>query len=291
MHNIYAVVVAFFPEASKLYKMVADLVEQDITVVVVNNTPNSSISLSEHLNSFVINLQENKGIAEAQNIGIRFALERDPLHICFFDQDSIIPRDYANKMIAASCSFKHRCLLSPVAFDQNTGLEIPSHKLNRFGYPCNHYSLAEAQISRTDIVISSGMFTSASIFDEVGLMDVDFFIDFVDIEFCFRLKKAKVPVFVVPSLTMQHFIGEGEVSVLGLKTCIHSGVRTYYKTRNAFIFLYKYGPSVFSFVQLLAGVIHGFLSSVHVFPSFEMMKFYLKGILHGLMFKRGALSE
>lgn len=291
MHNIYAVVVAFFPSASNLLKMVSELVEQGVKVIIVNNTPGHLISLPEFSNGFVINLQHNKGIAEAQNIGVRYALDCNATHICFFDQDSIIPNEYIQEMIVASSIYNHRCLLAPVAIDDDTGGEIPSHKINRFGYPCNHYSLSGVMISNTDIVISSGMFTSSAIFHEVGLMDVDYFIDFVDIEFCIRLKKAGIPVFVIPSLSMRHRIGDGEVSVLGLKTSIHSGIRTYYKTRNAFVFMYKMGPSIFSFVQLFAGILHGFLSSVHDFPSIDRMRFYLKGIVHGLMFKRGALSE
>ena len=45
------------------------------------------------------------------------------------------------------------------------------------------------------------------------MFDEDFFIDFVDVEWCLRCKKNKVAIFVVPDAVMEHEIGISSVKL------------------------------------------------------------------------------
>jgi GT2 family glycosyltransferase len=109
-----------------------------------------------------------------------------------------------------------------------------------------------------DIVISSGSLIDRKIIDEVGLPRADFFIDFVDIEYDFRIARKGYKIVVVPKSIIYHEIGNTKVvrsiSRLGAKypSYIHPPWRLYYIVRNEmYTFLHEFHNYKFIFFFML----------------------------------------
>ena len=79
----------------------------------------------------------------------------------------------------------------------------------------------------------------AAQFDEIGPFDTQFFIDYVDIEWCSRARAKGFELHGVPASHMEHSVGEGVLRVLGRRLPVHAPQRQYYLVRNARLFARK----------------------------------------------------
>ena len=94
--SVAIVVVLYKAELSLFHK---DLLKNgNITLIVVDNTPGRDLDLRADRLVY-IPLGDNLGIATAQNEGIGQARESGCDYVIFFDQDSVIPEGYANRMV------------------------------------------------------------------------------------------------------------------------------------------------------------------------------------------------
>lgn len=92
--SIAAIVVLYFPDKTKLTRLLNSVQQEVDFIILVDNTENDSTV--EDVNHFVagcskiayVNLGGNFGIAAAQNKGIHLAKKSECTHIVFFDQDS-----------------------------------------------------------------------------------------------------------------------------------------------------------------------------------------------------------
>ncbi len=89
--QVIAVIVVFQPELEALYQLVLATAEQVEGIVIVNNSP--KVSLNDLLQAadtpiHLITLEENMGIAYAQNIGIEWAISQNAQYVLLLDQDS-----------------------------------------------------------------------------------------------------------------------------------------------------------------------------------------------------------
>lgn len=255
--NIYTIIVCYNPDINNLVSLCNTLLCSDSVVVVVDNSDVSYIS--ETMNSLgcmFIAMNENLGIAHAQNVGIRTALGCGAEIVLFFDQDTKIDGFYLESLLGAIAG-DSPLVVSPVYFDESKGFEFPAFKLNKYGYPKKVFSNGAQEPYEVDIIISSGSAATVATFKKVGLMDEDFFIDYVDIEWCLRCRNKNIPIYVVPTATMKHSIGESTVDLGIMRGHIHSPLRSYYKLRNCFILFRKsHVPLLFSIKEILTAFIH-----------------------------------
>ena len=103
---IAAIVVTYFPDFSFFSNQVRALLAQVDNVIVVDN--GSGVVFKSWVeknidskNFYFLAQGENLGIAEAQNIGVRFAEKLNSEHVIFFDQDSLPGPDMIEKLMAA----------------------------------------------------------------------------------------------------------------------------------------------------------------------------------------------
>jgi len=254
-----AIIVTYNPELLTLQKTILVLKKQNIEVIIVDNSVNFNFS-SINLDSVEIILNNyNYGIAKAQNIGITYALKRNVDFICFFDQDSNIPDNFFRDMIDCR-KFDVESVFSPLIVDEQTGEELPSFLLSKFGMPIKIFSNGVTDEFFVDLVISSGTVVTSKTFELVGKMNEDLFIDLVDFEWCFRCKKFNVPITCVPSVKMKHSIGVRKSPLTGT---IHNPFRNYYKQRNPFYLLsYSHVPKLYSIKLIIISLIQSFIMIV-----------------------------
>lgn len=278
----YAIIVTYEPELLNLKRLTEETEKAGFIPIVADNSQTRFVEKSDlSSNSQLIRLGSNQGIAKAQNAGIIYALEQNAKFLVFFDQDSNADAELISKL-ADFVKKNESCVAVPLALDKETLKEYPVQIINRIGYPSDVFVKGENKPQRVDLVISSGMMMSADVIRKVGLYDEDFFIDFVDIEWCIRCKKSNIPIYVLPDAVLLHKIGSKNIEVSGREITVHGAARTYYKVRNSFLLLYKKINVIFAIRQILPALIHNFILIFKVKEKGSYAKYYLKGIIHGI---------
>jgi rhamnosyltransferase len=103
-----------------------------------------------------------------------------------------------------------------------------------------------------DVLISSGTLATRAALAVAGPMDEQFFIDFVDTEWCLRCRSRDIGIEVVGGAVLHHSIGARFVRVGPLTVLVHSPVRCYYQIRNCFLLLRQpHVPRVFALHALV----------------------------------------
>jgi rhamnosyltransferase len=239
--TICAIVVTYFPDVHFMERL-ARITAQVGLAVVVDNTGNTDI---EHLiqplegsSREVIRNDENLGIGAALNLGLTRAKKLGFKWAITFDQDSWVYPDLVAKLIAIyekqpdpdrvgmiGCNFE----------DVNTH-ETALGKRE-----------PETDFRETDTVITSGCLMSTAIFSLAGPFRSDFFIDYVDYEYCLRLRQLGYRIIISTEPLMLHALGAA--SPLSLDTGYRrvamvltdrSPLRRYYMTRNATYVVKRY---------------------------------------------------
>ena len=239
---IGAVIVLYHPDLTLLERLLTSLAGQVDRVVAVDNTPGSSAAIPTFLETLpypisYLPLGDNKGIGEAQNIGIRANISQGCSHVLLLDQDSALPRGIVDKLTAAERELlkagKKVAAVGPQYIDEKTG--IPSfavHFCNTTVRKIPLDSLSSVPVE-TDILIASGSIISSAALYAIGMMRDDLFIDFVDTEWALRARSKDYQCYCVPNAIMRHNIGNAAIKVFGKNVYLHSDLRRYYRLRNA----------------------------------------------------------
>jgi rhamnosyltransferase len=244
---IAAIIVLYKPDRAAFHRLVLSLDGQVDHVIVVDNTPQSEVTplgqllpadwtASHHYTS----LGKNIGIASAQNIGIRKALDAGASHIILFDQDSVPGPKMVQALLSAESELVAQGLrvaaVGPVFVDMKTGALSPVVRYSFLGLRTIVPDRLEP--IEAHFLIASGCLIRVSVLASVGLMREDLFIDWVDNEWGLRARAAGMLCFVVPQARMEHSVGDGTVRILGKQIHLHTEARNYYLIRNA-IFLMR----------------------------------------------------
>jgi rhamnosyltransferase len=286
--KIYSVIVCYKPDVHNLERICKAILSCDTNVILVDNTENCYIeNILNSLDVELIRLNENLGIAKAQNIGITLAIEKGAEIVVFFDQDSEIENDFIRKLTYKMGNNVPE-VVSPVFYDKNIGFKFPSYRLNKFGL-LKQFDVADDRTEyEVDVVISSGSAVSKVAFDIVGLMNEDYFIDFVDTEWSLRCRAKGIPIRVIPSAIMKHSIGDKSIDLKFMRIFIHSPLRSYYKVRNSFLFYRcRHVPFLFGMKEIVSALVHNFLIVFIVSGKWDYMKIYFQAIRDGLLGRVG----
>lgn len=238
--KIFSIIVTYNPNIEHLTKLVNLLIFQNVDVVIVDNKSNNFSEFGSLKLRKLIILEDNLGIAKAQNKGIEYAIQQNAEYIVFFDQDSTICDNFISDLM-----FDYREL-------ENNGVKVgsigPRFMDERFSffYPSINYNNGKRERVDTEniieptkstLLISSGSLVSISTLLSVGLMRENYFIDYVDTEWCFRAESKGYSNYISSRAVMKHAVGDNMIENRYFKTPIHSPFRRYYITRNAFYML------------------------------------------------------
>ncbi|MDP5200711.1 glycosyltransferase family 2 protein [Flavobacterium sp. DG2-3] len=286
--KIFCVIVCYNPDVDNLSRICQSLLLSKTNVILVDNTENCFIEdLSQELGVELICFNENHGIAKAQNIGINYAIERNADILVFFDQDSQID-DYFISHLTSPFIANKPMVVSPVFYDKDQGFRFPNYRLNSLGLLKEIKTLNDNEIYSVDMIISSGSAVSREVFDIVGLMNEDYFIDYVDTEWILRCRSKNIPVFVNPKAKMIHAIGEKSIDLRFTRLFVHGPLRSYYKVRNSFLFMKnKNVPFFMGIKEVITALLHNFLIIFFVKEKYKFIKNYFQAVKDGLLNKKG----
>ena len=183
--SVCAVVVTYHPTTEMMENLPSVLAQVDGLVVVDNGSnPNELDPLRKATQAQGVHLienGENLGIAEALNQGIRWASGEGFPWIILFDQDSKITVGFIEQMFASWTSHPEQarvCSIHPRYVHPETGLE---------------QRVRRAPDGGPIISITSGALMPTWIFDKIGGFASEYFIDWVDIEYSYRIRAAGFP--------------------------------------------------------------------------------------------------
>jgi len=236
-----AVMVTYHPDA-ELPARVARILREVGGLVIVDNGSGDIAMLRTLANDPLIELvpnSSNVGIARALNIGIERAGARRFSWVLLLDQDSEIDGDMISTLLEVRAAFPDPAHLAVIG----TGFR----DVNKPGDAADGLlvggSVSDAW-DEVESVITSGSLIELSTHALVGPFREEFFIDYVDSDYCFRARAMGYRVIRTRRQLMSHAIGAAtrHTALWSTKwTTNHSPDRRYYIARNDTVMLREYG--------------------------------------------------
>jgi rhamnosyltransferase len=181
-------------------------------------------------------LGENRGVGHALNRGVQRAREMHCKWLLTMDQDSVIDSSFIAAYQAILEKDPGQICLTP-------WVTTNSRKKDASG-------------GEVGYAITSGNLVRVNVFDQVGLYDEGFFIDYIDFDFCLRLRRAGYAIYRAPAAMMKHQLGDS----VDLPKAVHkyyarhSPARRYYMYRN-FLYMAERYLSDFPGLTLKLGLV------------------------------------
>ncbi|HEY1804592.1 MAG TPA: glycosyltransferase family 2 protein [Terracidiphilus sp.] len=244
---IAAVVVLYYSRPDELDRLLRSVIDQVNMVFVVDNTPNPIQEVAMLVARFApracyFPLMENMGIAAAQNIGIEKSTAALCSHVLLLDQDSALPGGMVESLLTAEAVLlrdgREVGAIGPQFIDEKSRRPSASIRHRSFWIQRLYLDPDSVDPVETDHVIASGSMIRTSVLQHIGLMREDFFIDWVDIEWCMRARSKGYISYYAPNAVMKHSVGDSVVTVLGRDVHLHNDLRNYYMLRNA-VYLFR----------------------------------------------------
>ncbi|WP_321277433.1 glycosyltransferase family 2 protein [Thiomicrorhabdus indica] len=211
--------------------------------IVVDNGSENILELKKlcsRLKVECISLKNNLGIAGAQNIGIKKAIEAGADYVWISDQDTIYPNDFLSTMLnelKGRQDSNNIAAIGPSFYDNLKGKRYPFERFTPWkkSLPISNETTEVSQL------IASGMIIPAKAFKEIGLKNEALFIDWVDFEWCWRATFLGWKILGTGKIIIEHHLGDETVSFFGRTVTLRSPFRHYHMIRNG-VYLALYSP-------------------------------------------------
>lgn len=230
---ILAGIVLYNPDIRRLKENISSIRYQVDKIVFIDNSTikkNETIECVENLldkDKFVfIDNDGNVGIARALNQIMGFAASNGFEWVLTLDQDTVCPCD----LLKNYEQFLNRT---------DIGIICPKIKDRNFDFVNGDKGITEY----VDSCITSAALTSTKIWKSVGGFTDDLFIDYVDFDYCLKLKEHEYKILRVNTVSILHEIGHAKTyNILGKRILLfnHPPIRTYYIVRNKLFCADKY---------------------------------------------------
>jgi len=195
------------------------------SVIVVDNSEVPSAGVADELvatGCAYIPKNANIGVAAALNIAAETAIAAGYRYLLTMDQDSFaIAADFVASLKA--CCKPDVGLVAPFL--------LPKH--------CNS-APKQTGCKTVQTAMTSGSLLDLDIYRQVGALRDDLFIDFVDIEYCLRLRRHGYRIVQASGAMLEHQVGS-TVGAGFFNVTTHPPLRKYYKTRNRLQVWKEYG--------------------------------------------------
>ena len=295
--KVAAVVVVFGPD-DRFRKLLLSLVEQANKVWVIDNQPNYAFDKylkgqkpCHRNNITLIENKKNVGLAAAQNQGIKLALEDGVDWVLLLDQDSILDKDFVKNMLKAGHKYKNKKnigFLTPRHEFDDGSPSVPTYSKGLFLRPKRYYMDLDEIDDTILFGMASGSFIPRHTLEEVGLMREEFWIDYIDYEFSFRVRERGYRIIGVGGARLNHRLGvKNQLKILGkvFSFQVHPAFRRYTIYRNRIAVIKEYSTLFPEFVlfEVLSIAKDLFKLCLLEDQKFNKLRAIFIGIIHGMM--------
>jgi len=290
--TIAAVLVAYHPDSGVEERLMA-AARQVHKLLIVDNTPVQHRlydfeRMAERIpNARVLPNGDNIGLGAAYNLGFHEAARYGYRWVLTLDQDTLLQEDFGDVIRRRLTDAQYRdSRARPIGV-------IGANFVNS-ATPVLQTS-ASAGLREVDAVISSGSITSVDCWRSIGGYRADFFIDYVDIEFCLRASECGYGVVLVTDVLMIHGMGHtSENALFGVYRRMSSNYppfRHYFIMRNFVATAREHGRSNLGWLVAELGRRARFtlLSLLMEDGRLSMAKATLKGLVDGLRGRMGLI--
>ena len=224
------VVVPTYRPPAKVVALIAPLAVQVPVVVSDDASPCTGDQTLHEVQAIanvdVIVHRANRGIARGLNDGLRLAAARGASWLLTVDQDSQLPDDYINR------------LLAEIARRESLGARVGAIGAERIidtGGELTYPVRTSPHGPITEELIQTGTLWNLGALDQIGGFDESLGIDAVDAAACLRLRERGFEIAVASGLSLEHSIGSARtVRLLGRPVMVtgHSAERRSSMVRN-----------------------------------------------------------
>ena len=231
-NRIVAGIVLYNPDIDRLKKNLGVIESQVEKVFLVDNHSNNLEEIKKMLKLFsiceLIENEKNAGIATALNQLMSEAQNQGYAWLLTLDDDSVCEKDMVGKL-TAYMDKPYAGIICPRAIDDKMIALVKTEN---------------SRVTMVDSCITAGSLTNIEVWNAIGKFDDKMFIDFVDVEYCTRLREHGYHIYQVDSALIHQQYGNisGEFSILGRKFYLfnYSPVRVYYFVRNQIYYMKKH---------------------------------------------------
>lgn len=238
--NTAILIVTYNPEPV-LKDTIQYLKKQFSSIVIVDN---GSGPLGRNILKDIQNIQDNNnieiifnidnlGISKALNQGFEVARRGKYEWVLTFDQDSRPHDNYLEMGQDILMTFSNPesvAMITPTLFEEQLEAVIPFNKKPK------------EKCAPARLAITSGAITRTASFFAVNGYNESLFIDYVDFDFCFRLRHSGYTILESNELLLNHQLGNSQKHdffFTNFITTHHNETRRYYITRNRF-YMYRH---------------------------------------------------
>jgi rhamnosyltransferase len=289
---ICAIITTYYPQ--DIVATVASIVDQVSKVLIVDNgrLDNRVFDILPEkclTKLHIIVNDRNYGIATALNQGIAYARENGFDWILTLDQDTTCFPDMVSNLVEVLYCYydKHKIAI--------IGTNYTEKNINTTAVYKKKHVIEHDLYYELDEVITSGSFLSLEVVSSAGMFRDDYFIYYVDHEYCARLRLNGYKILLTKKIGMSHSTGECKlIKLLGMRLVQlnYSPFKHYYIVRNCIIMsktYYRKFP-IWAFRMLFSMVKRVIKTIIFENNKTSNMKYILKGFCHGLNGTTGELN-
>lgn len=276
--DVCAGIVLYHPDIARLRESLSSITQQVQEVFMVDNGSNNIGEIKQLKEDFpqivIIPFEENEGIAKALNEICNYSSEKCYKWVLTLDQDTICPEDLVDSLYSAT-SLGNVGIVCPAVLYEGLNLEI----INK-----------DEDVSDVKGCMTSASLTNIDVWNQIGGFREDYFIDYVDNEYCKRLQKNGYKILRVNKCIMRHQLGNARtVNVLfkNLTGSYHNPVRCYYMIRNNVAFIKEYRKDINVFKEWIKVFYIAFDCALYAENRSTTLRYMLKGAMDGIKGKLG----
>jgi GT2 family glycosyltransferase len=178
-------------------------------ILVDNNSTDGSFEKAKSIFSEIVPIKnsENLGFSAGNNVGIKYALERDARYIFLLNYDAQVESNALNILIESMEKDKSIGLASPLIFKGNSkDVWFSGGKINWMKMKARHL---QKEIKRdyhgSDYLTGCALLIRREVFKKIGLLDEDYFLYWEDADFGVKAKKEGFKLLVSAKSRASHF--------------------------------------------------------------------------------------
>jgi rhamnosyltransferase len=277
---VASIIVVYKPSDDVINNLVKISEQSDVVIVVVNEADKEFFRQTEKLPIMWVKNDKNMGLSIALNQGLVLAFSDPQIsNVILFDQDSqptvqMIHTLRTQKKILEA-SYKCHVIVGPLIYDIKDLMDT--------------WVSVKTPFRKVSTLITSGMMISRQVYDLVGGMNEEYFIDCIDHDYSFRALSKKIMNCQVMSTSLIHNMGDKRFRFFGKNKPLHdSNIRHYYIIRNTILLLKKpYVPSMWRISEFFKLIRRCFAYPLLASRKIITAKFILIGIKDGIFNLKG----
>lgn len=230
------------PLLSSINKSRDGLKKQVIVIDNYGQDKSAQIAKNHILKPIVLEPGQNLGFAKAVNLGLKKA---EGEYIFLINPDTTLVGDSLKFLHDFAVKTKPLGAVAPKLIFPNNKAQ-PS--VMKFPTVCNafkHYFLGcknsfgkylpKGQIEKVEVAVMAAFLIPMKVIKQVGILDERFFLYYEDVEFCLRLKKAKLPIYYLSKAKVRHVHGASANFVSHLKSPLAKSAVIYHGKLGSFL--------------------------------------------------------